>query len=173
MNTLANVTNGDLSVRYGGASGIGNRARERGRVLSDEVWRKQGDEKKKSERSRDQLHIHSAQQERSRRAAGTWLLRRKRAAKLKLQFAVKSRPRYRSLVPATILNNFPAPGDSRSVAASSNTKRNLLLDGVANPPLINTLARTARHPMSNPPGTKAGLRNVGTAIIGEVRSCAA
>src|ERR1700722_20429127 len=99
------------------------------------------------------MNTHAAQ-------AGTWLLRRKRAAKLKLQFAVKSRPRYRSLVPASILKNFPAPGDSRSVAASSNSKRNLLLDGVADPPL-NTLARTARHPMSNPPGTKAGLRMSG------------
>ena len=39
MNPLAKVTNGNLSVRYSGVSGIGNCARERRCVLSEEAWR--------------------------------------------------------------------------------------------------------------------------------------
>ncbi len=68
------------------------------------------------------------------------------AGELKLQFAVKARPRYRSLVPAAILKKFPSTRDSRSVAASSNSRG------------------TSIETFLSPAFVQGG-------IIGEVRSC--
>jgi hypothetical protein len=51
------------------------------------------------------------------------------AGKLKLQFAVKARPRYRSLVPAAILKNLSSTGDSRSVAGRERIAHGKIMAG--------------------------------------------